>query len=177
MPGAWTEHRRNNRRNIDGTTEHRRNIDGTSTELRITHERAPPRTRGGWGPEGTGKALKPPQPKRKSKFYVFDGTPSPPLCACQAAPGPVDMCFQLQWPWHCGCLCVVGAGPGSTAAWAALAIVTHRALLSAARLLQPATPAGNINTAAVPECALAAFIGLRTGAWYAAAQNFTSLRM
>ena len=76
VPGAWTEHRRNNRRNIDGTTEHRRNIDGTSTELRITYERAPPRTRGGRGPEGTGKALKPPQPKRKSKFYVFDGTHS-----------------------------------------------------------------------------------------------------
>ena len=78
LPGAWTEHRRNNRRNIDGTTEHRRDIDGTSTEHRITYERAPPRTRGGRGPEGTGKALKPPQPKRKSKFCVFDGTPLPP---------------------------------------------------------------------------------------------------
>ena len=30
------------------------------------------------GPECTGKDLKPPQPKRESKFYVFDGTPLPP---------------------------------------------------------------------------------------------------
>ena len=59
-------------RRMDGTsteqsTEHRRN-NGTSTEHRITYERAPPRTRGGRGPEGTGKALKPPQPKRKIKL-------------------------------------------------------------------------------------------------------------
>jgi len=80
MDGTSTEQSTEHRRNNGTSTEHRRNIDGTSTEHRITYERAPPRTRGGRGPEGTGKALKPPQPKRKSKFYVFDGTPlTPPL--------------------------------------------------------------------------------------------------
>ena len=41
--------------------------------ISITYERGPPRTLGGrgLGGTGTGKAQKPPQTKRRSKFYVF----------------------------------------------------------------------------------------------------------
>ena len=102
LPGARTGHRRNNRRDIDGTTEHQRNNGGTSNNLRIR----PPRTRGGRGPEGTGKALKPPQPKRKSKFYVFDGTPLPPgpsawvrpqMQGIQGTAAGTNMALWLSW--------------------------------------------------------------------------------
>ena len=91
MPGARTEHRRKNRRNINGTsTEHRRNIDGTSNNLRMRPAPNPGRA----GPRRHRKGPKATTTQTEKEILRFRWNAPPP------AP-PLDLCHrtQLQGVW------------------------------------------------------------------------------